>query len=72
MDAAKNHGGAALPRNAPKFIPAQRVAGVDSYAHHVARIDAKRVELFQSFVADNRVAKGGGCSGGKNVQASAG
>src|SRR5581483_3223181 len=57
MDAAEDYGGAALAGLSPKAIATQGITSVNSYPHHVAWSDAHRIQMLQSLITNNRIAK---------------
>ena len=56
VNAAEDHPGAALPRDPPHLMAAQRIGGVDADADDVAGLDGLGYNGFQRLVNDQRIA----------------
>jgi hypothetical protein len=56
VDAAKDDRRSSIPCERPDLVSAKRVACVNPYAHHVARLHGVDVEGFQGFISDARQA----------------
>jgi hypothetical protein len=64
VNAAEDHGGSPLFRDATHGISTQCVTRVDTYADDVTCSDRRFIEMFQCLVADYRIAefgRGGSC-----------
>ena len=59
VNAAVNDPGAALARGPAYCHSAQSIAGVDTDAHDVARLDEIQVESLEGFIHENRIAVSG-------------
>ena len=57
MNAAINHPGAALPRQAADLVAAQGVPGVNADADKVSALDGRGNQRFERLVDDDRIAK---------------
>jgi hypothetical protein len=68
MDPAEYHAGAALSRHATNGVAAQSIAGMNADADDVAWFDAGGVPMFEGFIANYGVAKGGWRSRRQNVK----
>ena len=57
VNAAKHDQRARVAGQLPELIAAQRIASMDADTHHVARDDGRRIQLFERFVGDKRIAE---------------
>ena len=68
MDAAVDDPGSALASDAPDFVSAKGVAGMDADADDVAGLDGFGGDLFEGFVDEDGISCGRRCGCGENEE----
>jgi hypothetical protein len=68
VDAAEHDRRASLTCRAPHLVAPQRVPGVDADADDVAALDRRKIERFERFIGDHRVAVAPRRGGREDIQ----